>query len=142
MAYFAALNPRDRLALVYCFRREEFPWIAIWEENAARSSAPWNGNTRVRGMEFGTTPMPLGREAIHAMDTLFNSPVSRSLAAGAKGYARYAICAARIPRGLRAVEAIGISEQGVTLTNHDQTDSVVIAADGILQFLTERQNTE
>ena len=142
VAYFAALNPRDRLALVYCFRREEFPWIAIWEENAARSSAPWNGNTRVRGMEFGTTPMPLGREAIHAMDTLFNSPVSRSLAAGAKGYARYAICAARIPRGLRAVEAIGISEQGVTLTNHDQTDSVVIAADGILQFLTERQNTE
>lgn len=69
-------------------------------------------------------------------------PLSHSLSAGAKGYARYAICATRIPRGLRAVEAIGISEQGVTLTNHDKTECFVIAADVIVQFLTERQNTE
>jgi len=142
VAHFAALNPRAGFALVYCFRREEFPWIAMWEENCARRTAPWNGNSRVRSMEFGTTPMPVGREAIHAMGTLFDSPVSRSLPAGDKVYARYAICAARLPRGLREVDTIAISDEGVILTNDDRTDSVVIAADGILHFLTERQNAE
>lgn len=140
VAYFAALNPHAGLALVYCFRREEFPWIAMWEENCARSAAPWDGNTRVRGMEFGTTPIPLGREAVHAMGTLFDSPVTRSVSAGAKVYTRYAVCAFRLPRGVRAADAITISEGSVSLTNHNRTDCVSIAADGILRFLTERQN--
>jgi len=140
VAYYVALNPHAGLALVYCFRREEFPWIAMWEENSARSSAPWNGNTRVRGMEFGTTPMPLGREGIHAMGRLFGSPVSRRVSAEAKVYTRYAICAIRLPDGLPTVDAIAISEGSVSLTDRKGTDCVVIGADGILGFLTERQN--
>jgi len=140
VSYFAALNPHAALALVYCFRREEFPWIAMWEENAARSSAPWNGNTRVRGMEFGTTPMPLGREAVHAMGRLFDSPVSRGVSAGDKIFTRYAVCAVRLPDGLQVIDAVAISEGSVSLIDRNGTDCVVIAADGILRFLTERQN--
>jgi len=139
VAYIAALNPGAGLALVYCFRREDFPWIAVWEENAARGAPPWNGSVQVRGMEFGTTPMPLGREPIHKMGALFNTPVSCSLSGGGKRYARFAICAAAITDRLRRVAAIEISERGVTLRAPDATDSVVIPADGILQFLTERQ---
>ena len=61
---FVAIHNR-RLALVagYSFDRTVFPWIALWEENRAREYAPWNGRTRVRGVEFGTSPMPLGLDA-------------------------------------------------------------------------------
>ncbi|MGC2163519.1 MAG: hypothetical protein WA634_16540 [Silvibacterium sp.] len=140
VAYVAALNLLTGFALVYCFRREDFPWVAIWEENCARISPPWNGSTQVRGMEFGTSPMPLGREAIHKMGALFDTPVSCLLSAGEKRHARYAICAVAIPAHLRAVDAIGISERGITLTANGMTESVVIAAEGVWQFLTRGHN--
>ena len=57
-----AANWRMRLAVGYCFRRQDFPWMTIWEENRSRQSTPWNGRTQARGMEFGTTPFPLGSE--------------------------------------------------------------------------------
>ena len=49
--YIAALNEPHRLLMGYCFRRSDFPWVAIWEENQARAAAPWNGqlpNARAR----------------------------------------------------------------------------------------------
>jgi hypothetical protein len=140
MAYFIALNSHAGLALAYCFRREDFPWIAIWEENCARTYPPWNGNVKVRGMEFGTTPMPLGRDAIDEMGNLFDTPVSRSLSAGEKFSARYAVCAAPIPTSMRTVDTIAISENGITFTNRSNSDSVTITSDKILQFLTEEHN--
>jgi hypothetical protein len=140
LAYFVAINPLLGFALVYYFRRKDFPWIAIWEENCARDSPPWNGTTKVRGMEFGTTPMPVGHDEMDRIGTLFDTPVSCFLSAEEKRYARYAICAATIPASLRVVDAIAISGGGITLMNHDSADSVAIAADGILQFLTEGHN--
>lgn len=135
VAWVAALNPTAGLALVYCFRRRDFPWIAIWQENCARSYLPWNGNTRVRGMEFGTTPMPLGREVIRKMGTLFDTPVSCLLSAGEKRHVRYAICAAPIPGWLQAVDAVVVAEREITLSTNAATSSFVILAEGISQFL-------
>lgn len=57
--YLIAVNSKLRLGVGYCFRRRDFPWMALWEENCARQDPPWNGTTQARGMEFGTTPLPL-----------------------------------------------------------------------------------
>jgi hypothetical protein len=87
---FVAIHNR-RLALVagYSFDRTIFPWIALWEENCARQYAPWNGRTRVRGVEFGTSPMPLGLDYARQMRNLFDTPVLGSLPAGSRLEARY-----------------------------------------------------
>jgi hypothetical protein len=60
--FLAAINWRLELGVGYCFRRADFPWMAVWEENGARQDEPWKGVAQARGMEFGTTPLPLGRE--------------------------------------------------------------------------------
>lgn len=135
IAWILAMDPHARCALVYCFRRDAFPWIALWEENGARSYPPWNGSTEVRGMEFGTTPMPLGREAIHAMGELFDTPVACRLAAGERRYARYTIAAGMTPPQWRDADAVAVSASAITLTNAGNPTSVVIAAEGIRDFL-------
>ena len=136
-AYIAALNRALGLALVYCFRREDFPWVAVWEENCAREDAPWNGNTRVLGMEFGTTPMPLGRDAIRGMGPLYNTQVVRALPAGSSCRAKYVICAARVPKEWRAIEAIRVTEQGVEIVGAEQAECIRISAAGLDEFLSK-----
>ena len=57
-AYFVAYSPDARIAFGYVWRRADFPWMGIWEENHARPGAPWNGRTLTRGLEFGVSPFP------------------------------------------------------------------------------------
>jgi len=72
--YIAALNAAEHLLLGYCFARVDFPWTAIWEENKARADAPWSGRTQARGLEFGSTPFPVGRREAFANGPLFGAP--------------------------------------------------------------------
>ena len=74
-AFVAVHNRRHRLVAGYSFDRTLFPWIALWEENCARAYSPWNGRTMVRGVEFGTSPMPLGLDHARKMRRLFDTPV-------------------------------------------------------------------
>ena len=82
-AFVAVHNGRHQLVAGYCFNPKFFPWIVLWEENRARAYAPWNKGTRVRGVEFGTSPMPLGLAHAREMRRLFDTPVLRSISAGA-----------------------------------------------------------
>jgi len=75
-------NKRLRLIAGYVFDHHRFPWIALWEENCARSYAPWNGITRARGVEFGTSPLPTGLQSARLAKTLFDTPTFATLAAG------------------------------------------------------------
>jgi len=72
--YVAGLNIRERLLVGYCFDRKAFPWTAIWEENKARADAPWHGQSETRGLEFGSTPLPVGRREAFANGPLFGAP--------------------------------------------------------------------
>jgi hypothetical protein len=76
-AFFAAFSPRTRLALGFVWRRQDFPWLGIWEENHSRSHAPWNGATLTRGMEFGVSPMPESRREMIDRGRLFDVPTYR-----------------------------------------------------------------
>jgi hypothetical protein len=80
--FIAVHNRRLELAAGYVFDTEKFPWVAVWEENRARDYAPWKGITRARGVEFGTSPMPLGLEHARQMKTLFDIPVLTSILPG------------------------------------------------------------
>jgi hypothetical protein len=88
-AFVAVHNRRHQLLAGYCFDSKMFPWIVVWEENRARGYPPWNKRTRVRGVEFGTSPMPLGLAHAREMRRLFDTPVLRSIPAKSCLQAQY-----------------------------------------------------
>lgn len=88
-AFIAVHNRRHRLVAGYCFNPDLFPWVVLWEENRARTDSPWNKRTRVRGVEFGTSPMPLGLAHAREMRRLFDTPVLCSISPNACLQAQY-----------------------------------------------------
>jgi hypothetical protein len=83
-AFFAAFNPHDRLVFAYVWKRADFPWLGIWEENCSRLKAPWGGKTLAHGMEFGVSPIPESRRQMVDRGELFGTPVYRWLPAKAR----------------------------------------------------------
>lgn len=80
-AFFVAFSADSRLAFGYVWQRSDFPWMGIWEENYSRVTAPWNGQTLARGMEFGVSPFPESRQAMVKRGSLFDTPTFRWLPA-------------------------------------------------------------
>jgi hypothetical protein len=73
-AYFVAFAPQFRLAFGYIWRRINFPWLGIWEENCSRQPSPWDGRTVTRGMEFGVSPFPETRREMVDRNRLLDTP--------------------------------------------------------------------
>lgn len=73
-AWFTAWSPSAKVAVGYRWKRADFPWIGIWEENHSRQSPPWNGQTVTRGMEFGVSPMPETRRSMIERGSMFGVP--------------------------------------------------------------------
>ncbi len=69
------------LAFGYIWKRADFPWMGIWEENQSRVHAPWNGNALTRGMEFGVSPYSEPRRQAIDRGTMFGVPTYRWLPA-------------------------------------------------------------
>jgi hypothetical protein len=88
-AYFTARHPGLGLEFGYRWRRADFPWLGIWEENHSRPAPPWNGETLARGMEFGVSPFPETRRQMVDRGTLFGVPTYRWLPAGGRLEAQY-----------------------------------------------------
>lgn len=76
-ASFVAWSPRHQLAFGYVWRRADFPWLGIWEENHCRTHKPWNGAGLTRGMEFGVSPFPETRRKMIERGSLFGVPSFR-----------------------------------------------------------------
>jgi hypothetical protein len=97
-AYFLAFSPRSKIVFGYIWRRADFPWLGIWEENHSRGQAPWNGKTLTRGMEFGASPMPETRRRMIERGSMFGVPGFRWIPARAKVETRYRVAAAHTSR--------------------------------------------
>jgi hypothetical protein len=80
-AFFTAFHPGLKLSFGYSWKRADFPWLGIWEENRSRQHAPWNSKTIARGMEFGVSPVPESRRQMTERGTLFGVPAYRWLPA-------------------------------------------------------------
>ncbi len=78
---FEAFHPPTRLLFGYSWKREDFPWISLWEENRSRMFAPWNGKAITRGVEFGVSPFAEGRRAMVERGSLLGVPTYRWLRA-------------------------------------------------------------
>jgi hypothetical protein len=89
-AFFVAFSPEARLAFGYVWRRADFPWMGIWEENLSRPQPPWNGVTLTRGMEFGVSPFPESRREMIERGRLFDVPAFRWIPAATRVTVEYA----------------------------------------------------
>jgi hypothetical protein len=94
-AFFLAFSPASHLVFGYLWKQADFPWMGIWEENCSRVSAPWNGRTLTRGMEFGVSPMPETRRQMIERGRLFGTPTYRWLPARGRLEVEYRAVTAR-----------------------------------------------
>jgi len=131
--FVAVCHAEIGLAVGYVFRVEDFPWLAIWEENHARRDAPWNGEVQARGMEFGTTPLPLGNEAVDARGPLFGSPTSRRIAGHETLRAPWTLFVAAIPQNWQEIEDVRVDADEIVLMHG--ADQVSVRARGVAAFL-------
>jgi hypothetical protein len=102
-AFFVAFSPRARLAFGYVWRRADFPWLGIWEENRSRTASPWNGHEVTRGLEFGVSPFPETRRQMIDRGRLFGERTYRWVPAQQSvtvAYRIHAVAADVIPEAL------------------------------------------
>lgn len=97
-AFFTAWSPSHRTALGYVWKRDDFPWLGIWEENASRERAPWRGRTMTRGLEFGASPFPETRRQAVDRGSLFGDPAYRWIPARSSVTVQYCLFLAEADR--------------------------------------------
>jgi hypothetical protein len=95
LGWFEAFHPTTRVLFGYRWKRADFPWISLWEENRSRTVPPWNGNTITRGVEFGVSPFAEGRRAMVERGSLLGVPTYRWLGARESATVRYTAFARR-----------------------------------------------
>ena len=129
--YIAALNQPNRLLVGYCFRRSDFPWVAIWEENQARTAAPWNGRCQTRGLEFGSTPFPVTRREAFAVSPLFDTPTFSIVPAKGKTTASYLSFLAQVPEDFGGVRDIQVAKNEILIQGSGRRSSLHLPASGL-----------
>jgi hypothetical protein len=106
-AFFFAYSPKTKLLFGYVWKREDFPWLGLWEENYSRKQPPWDGRTLTRGMEFGASPVPESRRKMIDRHSLFGMPGYRWIPAKTKvrvDYWAFLATADSIPNSLEELE--------------------------------------
>ncbi|MHB8354458.1 MAG: hypothetical protein ACYDCF_08515, partial [Burkholderiales bacterium] len=136
--FMLAVNWKLCLGMGYCFRQQDFPWMTLWEENKVRRDLPWNGNTQARGMEFGTTPFPLGREETHPRENVLDTPSGCILPAHGTRTVRYVTFLFEVAAGMHAVETAEAAGDALLLTDRQGNPVLSIPARGCAGFLSAR----
>jgi hypothetical protein len=105
--FFFAFSPRAKVLFGYVWKRADFPWLGIWEENHSREHPPWNRRTLTRGMEFGASPVPESRRQMIDRQSMFGVPGYRWIPARTKvqvDYWAFITSAESIPESLEQLQ--------------------------------------
>ena len=129
--FIAAVSTQHGLLLAYCFSRRDFPWVAIWEENRARTGAPWSGRCQARGLEFGSTPFPVGRREAFARGPLFATPRFSIVPARGRVTARYLSFLAQVPDKFGSVRDIRLREGEIEVSGTATKGILRLPASGL-----------
>jgi len=129
--YVGALNTRERLLIAYCFRRADYPWITIWEENGSRDAPPWNSRTETRGLEFGSAPLPVTRREAFARGPLLGTPTFSTVPARGRLTANYIAFLACLPEGFSEVRDISLGKDEILVHGKESGQVVTVPAAGI-----------
>jgi len=117
--------------VAYCFRRADYPWITIWEENCSREAPPWNGRTETRGLEFGSAPLPVTRREAFARGPLLGTPTFSTAPARGRLTAPYVAFLAHLPDGFSEVRNISTGKGEILVEGSEPSQVVRVPASGI-----------
>jgi hypothetical protein len=111
LVWVTALNTKKNLLFGYVFRREDYPWLQLWEN--------YPSDLRMaRGLEFATMPFDVPRREAISTGTMFDTPTYRWLPAKSKIETRYLMFYTKAPAGMRKVDDVRL--QGGKLTIEDR----------------------
>jgi hypothetical protein len=131
IGFVTALNTKLGLLIGYCFRRRDYPWVAIWEENRAIAAPPWNHITQARGLEFGTTGLPVPRREAFAIGKLMNTPTFACVPARGKKVIRYLAFLSQIPVGFERVTEIRLVGKEIVILGNGRKNLGYLPASGL-----------
>lgn len=135
VGFIAAVNRKLGLLIAYCFKRSDFPWVAIWEENLGISAVPWKQRTRARGLEFSTTPLPVLRREAFFSGQLFDEPTLTCVPAMGAKTIHYVALLAKVPNGFGNVRDIELTSSQVRVHGEAKDTPVVVEASGLKALL-------
>lgn len=122
LAYVTALHPERRALLGYVFRREEYPWIQIWD------SYPGGGRRSYRGMEFAVQPFDLPRRDVIQTNSMFDTPTYRWLPAKSKIGSSFLMFYTRTPDGFSQVDDVVFQNSRLIIQDRAHGKEIVLTA--------------
>jgi hypothetical protein len=136
LGFIAAVNRRLHLLIAYCFRRSDFPWVTIWEENQAIEAAPWRSRTVALGLEFGTTPLPVARrENFLAGGPLFGVPTTAYVPARGRKTVHYAALLAKTPERFTRVAGVALQGESIVISGATKDETLRVKAARLRELL-------
>ncbi|HWR16820.1 MAG TPA: hypothetical protein VN577_18480 [Terriglobales bacterium] len=124
LGFIGAVNHDLGLCLAYCFNRNDFPWVAVWEENLGIEAAPWKKRTKARGLEFSTTPLPVHRRESFLSGHVLGEPTNTFIPALGTKTVKYAALLTRVPQGFVQLKDVVIERDRAVLFGNGQSVSV------------------
>jgi len=112
--WVTACNPGGRLMLGYIWKTDDYPWLRIWRSNL-------DGAPLARGLEFGTTPLPLPFGQILEKGPMLGRPVLEYIDADGKVSRSYVAFLAEIPPGYGGVAEIVTTGGDIVLRERGET---------------------
>lgn len=122
LAYVTSLHPERQALLGYVFRREEYPWIQIWD------SYPGGGRRSYRGMEFAVQPFDLPRRDVIQTNSMFDTPTYRWLPAQSKITSSFIMFYMRTPDGFTQVDEVQLENGTITIEDRKNGKRIVLQA--------------
>jgi hypothetical protein len=122
LAYVTALHPERQALLGYVFRREEYPWIQIWD------SYPGGGRRSYRGMEFAVQPFDLPRRDVIQTNSMFDTPTYRWLPAQSTITSSFLMFYTRTPDGFTQVDEVRLENGAITIEDRTHDKRIVLKA--------------
>ena len=113
--FVSGSNTKHRLLVAYVFRRQDFPWVMVWEENRQIQDPPWNGKEMTRGMEFGNTRIPGTMQAYYNRPRIHDTPTFGWLTAKEKRTVRYMAVISSVPEGFTGVRDIRLEASEIVV---------------------------
>jgi hypothetical protein len=121
-AYVTAIHPGRQALLGYVFRREEYPWIQIWD------SYPGGGRRAYRGMEFAVQPFDLPRRDVIQSNSMFDTPTYRWLPAQSKITSSFIMFYTRTPDGFTQVDDVVLEDGAIRVEDRKNGKRIVLKA--------------
>ncbi len=119
IGWITAYSPTHNLLLGYLWKREDYPWIILWQE--------WfDGSIRYRGIEFGTTGInkPFKQIVSDGDWKVFGENTCEFIDAGEKLSRKYLSFLCEVKPGFQGVDEIYYSDHSVVVKDHASMQNI------------------